>query len=38
MGTTVPHLNQVVLLKYKIILPPIELQEQFADFADKVKK
>ena len=38
IGATVPHLNQVTLLKYKIILPPIELQKQFADKVKKIEK
>ena len=31
IGATVPHLNQAALLKYKLILPPIELQNKFAE-------
>ena len=38
IGATVPHLNQTALLKYKVILPPIELQNKFADRIEKIEK
>ena len=38
IGATVPHLNQVALLKYKLILPPIELQNKFAERIEKIEK
>ena len=38
IGATVPHLNQAALLKYKLILPPIELQNKFAERIEKIEK
>ena len=38
IGATVPHLNQAALLKYKLILPPIELQNKFAERIEKITK
>ena len=38
IGATVPHLNQAALLKYKLILPPIELQNKFAKKIEKITK
>ena len=38
IGATVPHLNQTALLKYKVILPPIELQNKFAERVEKIEK
>ena len=38
IGATVPHLNQAALLKYKLILPPIELQNKFAERVEKIEK
>ena len=38
IGATVPHLNQAALLKYKLILPPIELQNKFAERIEKIAK
>ena len=38
IGATVPHLNQAALLKYKLILPPIELQNKFAEKIEKIAK
>ena len=38
IGATVPHLNQAALLKYRLILPPIELQNKFAERIEKIKK
>ena len=38
IGATVPHLNQAALLKYKLILPPIELQKKFAERVEKIEK
>ena len=38
IGATVPHLNQTALLKYKVILPPIELQNKFAERIEKIEK
>ena len=38
IGATVPHLNQAALLKYKLTLPPIELQKKFAEKVEKIEK
>ena len=38
IGATVPHLNQAALLKYKLTLPPIELQNKFAERVEKIEK
>jgi len=38
IGATVPHLNQAALLKYKLILPSIELQNKFAERIEKIEK
>lgn len=38
IGATVPHLNQAALLKYKLVLPPIELQNKFAERVEKIEK
>ena len=38
IGATVPHLNQAALLKYKLILPPIKLQNKFAKKIEKITK
>ena len=38
IGATVPHLNQAALLKYKLVLPPIELQNKFAERIEKIEK
>jgi len=38
IGATVSHLNQAALLKYKLILPPIELQNKFAERIEKITK
>jgi len=38
IGATVPHLNQAALLKYKLILPPIKLQNKFAERIEKIEK
>ena len=38
IGATVPHLNQAALLKYKLVLPPIELQNKFAERIENIEK
>jgi type I restriction enzyme S subunit len=38
LGTTRPSLNTSILLKFKFILPPIELQNKFGEFSEAIDK
>ena len=38
IGSTVPHVNVKDAKRFKIMLPPLELQHQFADFVAQVDK
>lgn len=38
VGATIAHLNQGTFVKYKIPVPPIELQNQFADFVKQTDR
>jgi type I restriction enzyme S subunit len=38
LGTTRPSLNTSILLSFKFLLPPIELQNSFGEFADAIDK